>query len=419
MGLFDALKRKPVPETKRAERWEDVNAAELEPWLTKEFGPLEDYALQALARECADIEASFIDASIALEALEKAKLRAEGDACGRMNMIKASFAAKARAGLSAAPRLREKSWDGFTRFAESSRKAVHEAADVSPKQGYVLSTYFRSEGSGLSEAMRRVSANVDGLTAKMKEHAFLETLRDARLEAQRLAAMKAQRAGLERRAAELAAAMEGTERALAECKAMRDAVETGKEWKEAQDKGRALEALKSEADALETRMRAETGGIERLMKKLAHETEDRDAQEFAERPFESVHSFAKARIESLLKRAREAAEGGKLNAKESEKKRLERLAETMPSLIELRSKLAGLRKRAAGIQGELEASEALAQMRGTDETAARLERELAGLKDDAGQTGDEKDKLQTMIEEKRAYLEMLLAREGRHVRLKI
>jgi len=419
MGLLEKFRKRQaetVPETKQRV---EMGIEDFDAWLKATFGVRESEASDSLARACADIETGFLDAGIALGALEKAKMRTEGDMCTRMNMIKGSFATKAGASLASAPRLHAKSWDGFMQFIEGARRVAIEAGDVSPKQGYVLSTYFRGEGTAFSESIRRIGTSIDALSGRIQDLAFLGTLRDARNGINELSEMKTRKETMIKKIAAAATNIKAAEKSLAEARAKTNAIIASKAWKDAQKKKQTLETLQSEIMGLEARLRMDTGGVSRLMKKLAHETADKDAEEFSEQPLSALATFSKPRLESLFARADSAVKNGELDVKDSDKKRMRVLMDAFPAVMDARAKLAGLKKNEKSIGLEIEGSEPLAEIREMHATVARLESGLERLLTEEKTSREQAISMAESMDEKRKCMESLMAKEGHAVWLKI
>jgi hypothetical protein len=422
MGFLDVFrKQKPVPEAKTGESGPaEVGLMELDSWLRGEFGQRESEALKGLAALSGAVESGFRHAGKALEALDKAAFRADESVGTRVNMIKGGFVTKAGAGLSGMPRVGERTFRGFRQFLVNARKIADEAVSATPKQGYVLSTYFKQEGRDFFESFRRLGSELERMDEKLNgDYAFLEGLENVREKAENLISDRKQAEFLEKKAGEMLLKAEEAENRLKAEKERLEALRSGKAWKELEGRRREAEALQKGIASLEKALKSEAGGVSRLLKKVAHDTGDKAAGEFSERPLEVMLSSGRRELESMFRRAAEAVEKETVKAKPSEKRRLDEFVGGLPALVEKKWRLAGLKKRLGETEERLASSEAIRDEKGIRTLIGQLEKELGALKEEEQNIKAEAAKARGAAEARKKSIEEGLKKHGCEVRLRL
>ncbi len=397
----------------------ELGVAELEPWLLREFGARESEAVKDILKSCAGIEAGLKDVKSALDVLAKASFSGDAVMDARVNMIKDGFVTKARSGLSGIP-APGKGYRDFTRFLEKSRAAVNVAAAATPKQGYVLSTYFKPEGRAFFAAFQKASAGIESLGSKLAgEYAFLGGMEQVREDAGSMVSTQRQLKFLGKKCEDAALKVKEAESGLKNETGRLTALRKGGEWRALEDRKRSLEKLRKEAESLRSRLSSEAASLSRLMKKLGHDTGDRDAEEFTGNPHGAVMSFGRQRLASLLGRADEAVRKGVVKTKGSERKRLEGFAKNLPAVAEAAAMAAALQKELVSAEAALKSAPVAAEEIALRASIEATERRLAELRSEERAMQAECAKVTDAAEARRGSVEESLAAQGRKVKLRI
>ncbi len=393
MGFLNIFKKReePLPELPPA----DIRLSGLYEWLGQELSE----KIQSARRKAGEIQEGiardFGQLGDSAKRLGKAEFEARDKAYAAVNSVKNTFANRAQSLAGKCPAPVQDSYSGVAEFRERAGDLLRGLMEINPRQGMILSSYFKRESAPLMAGIKKISGSLEGLQRLLDyEGRPLFVLEEAGRVSREIGRRLENLRNLDKREREI----EGEIRALKEALSRREkelgGVLKDPGWRELEKAKREGVDLEARASDLRFRLGEELSSAKRPLKKYLHlksgelSREDRNFLErFVKSPLKAVMSGRTGQLNSHLLTLKGMV-GREINLKDKEVQKLEELIRRMES--------GETGKSLDGYEGILE---------GINKRAEAMERDFSGLNERKGKAESGVNETKEAIERLRMELE--------------
>jgi len=346
MGLLDIFKRKKEVEEKPAEpAAEEIHIDEVHEWVDQTLaGKIKDRHEKANDLY-SDIAAGFDKINASAQALEAARFETEEKIGAVVNMTKELFVRRTQNLVNSIQGFHGKPIDFkiLKEFQEAAAEALADMASITPKQAYLLSTYFSKESSSvidsIKETQEKVSVLKEFLDAEGETMQLAHRIRSKKEQQSmlrlRLNSVEKEESGIEMRIRDLRSK---TEKNLAEI----DSIVKGHEHAEYNRLSEEMEKNRRMASAIRAKITEELSSVEKPLKKLEYlvskgypilKEQEAILDGLINRPFETVMKDTEQSLKEAILLVRKAHAEDKVVFKDKERERLDELVSRLDTGI--------------------------------------------------------------------------------------
>jgi hypothetical protein len=339
MGIFDIFKKKKEPEQppQAVPESTEIHIDEVHDWVNQTLsGKIKDKHERANELYAAVMK-GFTGIKESADLLETARFDNPDKLGAVVNMTKDLFVKRVHNLVSGAQEFNGKPVDFniLKQFQLASEEALSDMSSITPKQAYLLSTYFNKESSGVIERIKETQENVsilkefldaEGETIQLA-HSIKSRKDQQSLLKMRLNTVEKEESGIDMRIREL---RNKTEKNLAEI----DSIVKGHEYAEYNKITEQMENARKRSSLLKEKMVAEVSSVQRPLKKLEYlvsknypmlKEQEVVLDNMVNRPFEAVMKNTEQEIREILLLARKAFLEERVSLKDNERQRIDDL----------------------------------------------------------------------------------------------
>ncbi len=340
MGIFDIFKKKKEQEQapEQAPEKTEVHIDEVSDWVNQTLaGKIKDKHERA-NELYSGIMKGFQRIKESADILESAKFESPDKLGPVVNMTKELFVKRIHTLVSGIQDFNGKPVDFniLKQFMEAAEEALADMSSITPKQAYLLSTYFSKDSSAVIERIKETQENVsilkefleaEGETIQLA-HSIKSKKDQQSILKMRLSTVEKEEGGIQMRIKDL---RNKTEKHLAEI----DSIVKGHEYAEYNSIGEQLEKNRRAISALKDHITDEISSVQRPLKKLEYlvsknypilKEQEIALESMINRPFEAIMKCEEKQIREVLLITRKAAMEEKVSLKDSEKQKIDDLA---------------------------------------------------------------------------------------------
>ncbi|MEM5812430.1 MAG: hypothetical protein QW286_01810 [Candidatus Aenigmatarchaeota archaeon] len=337
MGILDLFRKKKEPEEIKTEPPAEVHIDEIHEWVDRTLsGKINDR--QQRANELySDIMRGFEKIREAAEILERAKFDSKDKTGAVVNMTKELFAKRVHNLLTSVNGFQGKpiEYNVLKEFHKAAAEALADMESITPKQAYILSTYFSKESSAIIDRIKETQEKLsvmkeflesEGETIQLA-HKIISKKEQQNILRAKLDSMKKEESGIEIRIREL---RQRTEKHLSEI----ESIIKGHEYSEYTKILERIEKNRRKSRSIEDKIKQEIYQVIRPLKKLDYlagknypllKSQELVLEGLINRPFETIIKNKEDSIREILLLLRKAASEEMLILKDSERQKVDEL----------------------------------------------------------------------------------------------
>ena len=344
MGIFDIFKRKKEPEKPAEEAAPtEVHIDEVHDWVNQTLsGKIRDRHEKA-NELYSDIMKGFAGIKESSDRLEGARFEGEEKVGAVVNMTKDLFVKRVHNLVNSIQAYQGRPVDFrvLRDFEQASAEALSDMSSITPKQAFLLSTYFPKESSPVIEKIKETQEKVsvmrefleaEGETIQLA-HSIKSRKEQQSLLKLKLSTVEKEESGIEMRIRDL---RNRSEKNLAEI----EGIVKGHEYEQYNSLAEQVEKARKKSSAIKEKVTAELTSVQRPLKKLEYlagkgypmeKEEEQVLEGLINRPFETLEKNQESRIRDMLLLARKAYFEERMSLKDSERERLDDMISRLDS----------------------------------------------------------------------------------------
>jgi vacuolar-type H+-ATPase subunit I/STV1 len=423
MGIRDFFRRKREPEKPpKEEPPAEVHIDEVHDWINQTLsGKIRDRHEKA-NELYSDVMRGFSKIKDSTGMLEKASFDSDEKIGAVVNMTKDLFVRRVNNLVATLQGFQGRPLDLKTlnEFQEGAGEALSDMSSITPKQAFLLSTYFGKESSGVIESIKDAQEKLSVLREFLESegetiqlaHSIKSRKDQQSLLKLRLTTVEKEEGGIEARIRDL---RNKTEKNLAEI----DGIVKGHEHSEYNRMVERIEKNRKRSAAIRDMVTEEFTSVRRPLKKLEYlvsksypipKEQEAALDGMINRPFESIESKGRARAKEVLLLLRKAGAEGRIALKDRERERIDDLVSRLGSEIkdlmndyqELEDELRGLERDRGRYEWVIERKSHL------ENNIKRALEEIASLEKVLDSSAKDKDTIRKEMERQKRELEDIL-----------
>ncbi len=400
----------------------EVKLSGLSEWLGQELSEKTSSARKRSEELQERIVKGFQQVGVSARKLGKSEFEAKDKTYAAVNSVKDTFAKRTQSLSGKCPSPVLDSYSGMREFRKRIAVLLKELMNISPRQGMVLSNYFRKDSSSIMKEIKNINSITEELQRFLDyEGKSLFLMEEAERISREISERLESLSGLEKRHKEIRLEIRGLKESLSGKEKNLNVISKDSRWEGLEKAKKDKETLENRARDLKFRIGEELSSAKRPLKKYLHLKRDelsREERNFLERfvksPLKTIMSGeGTGKLKSHLLILKGMLDRG-INLKDKEVEKLKGLINRMESgeiskmmeeyegaLKETEEKGKAIDKDFSGLSGERKQAEA-----GINETKndiEKLEKELRETGDNAKNLkedmGKDREKLETLIYE--------------------
>jgi len=337
MGILDIFKRKKEPEKPPEEKPAEVHIDEVHDWVNQTLaGKIKDRHEKA-NELYSEVMKGFGRIKDSSDALEQSRFESDEKIGPVVNMTKDLFVKRVHNLVAAVQGFQGRSIDlkVLNEFQESAGEALGDMNSITPKQAFLLSTYFQKESSSvidnIKETQEKLSILKEFLESEGETIQLAHSIKSRKDQQSmlklRLTSVEKEESGIELRIREL---RNRTEKNLAEI----EEIIKGHEYAEYNNIVEQIEKNRRKSAAIKERITEEFASIQRPLKKLEYlvsknypilKEQELILEGIINRPFETLEKNEENRLRDVLLLVRKASVEEKIVLKDKERERIDEI----------------------------------------------------------------------------------------------
>jgi hypothetical protein len=370
MGFLGFLKRekaKPRPEAQLPPI--DIGLPGLPAWLKSEISDNTGSARKKSMELQDRIVRAFSQVKSSADRLARAEFESKDKTYAAVNSVKNTFANRTQSLASKCPEPSPDSYSGMQDFQNRAGELLKELMKVSPRQGVIVSNYFRKESGSIMGGVKALNSLLEEFQRFLDfEGKSLFILEEAERISSEISKKLEDLKALEKREGEIRQEIQGLSQGLSKRKSGLNMISRDSRWRDLEKARGESQGLEREAGELKFRIGEEFSSAKRPLKKYLHlksqelSREDRDFLErFVKSPLKAVSGRGPGQLLPALQVLRGMV-GREISLKDKEKAKLDELIKRLES-----GEISGLMDRYEKI------------IRDAEERSTETEREFSGL----------------------------------------
>ncbi len=337
MGILDIFKRKKEPEKPKEEPTAEVHIDEVHDWVNQTLaGKIKDRHERA-NELYSEVMKGFGRIKDSSDMLEQSRFESDEKIGPVVNMTKDLFVKRVHNLVAAVQGFHGRSIDlkVLNEFQESAGEALGDMNSITPKQAFLLSTYFAKESSSvidnIKETQERLSVlkefvESEGETIQLA-HSIKSRKEQQSLLKLRLTSVEKEESGIELRIREL---RNRTEKNLTEI----EEIIKGHEYAEYNKIVEQIEKNRKKSAGIKEKVTEEFASIQRPLKKLEYlvsknypilKEQELILEGIINRPFETLEKNEENRLKDMLLLVRKASLEERIILKDKERERIDEI----------------------------------------------------------------------------------------------
>lgn len=415
LNLFRGKKEEPrATEMPPAE----VELSGLPSWLGRELSAKAGEARKKSGEIQEKISRGFEQVRVSAEKLGESEFEKGDKAYAAVNSVKDTFARRVQ-GLSGKCPAPAGSYSGMREFQKRAETILRELTSITPRQGAILTNYFRKESSSLMKGIKDLNSAVEELRTFLDyEGKPLFLMEEAERISREISGRLESLRNLKGREDEIRQGMGSIREELSGMEEALDAISKNPKWKELKDAEKKREALEGRAEDLRFRIGEELSSAKRPLKKYLHLKAgelSRDGRDFLEgfvkSPLKAMMSGGMEQLKPHLLTLKDMLGGG-ITLKDREVEKLNELIERIESgkISKSIQEYGGLLREAERMGGEAEREfSGLSEGRRQAESGVNEAREgIRKLESELREMQEKASGLKEEMEKERGGLETLI-----------
>lgn len=345
MGILDIFKRKKEPEKPKEEPPTEVHIDEVHDWINQTLsGKIKDRHEKA-NELYSDVMMGFNKIKDSTDLLENSRFESDEKIGTVVNMTKDLFVKRVNSLVATLQGFQGRPVDlkVLKDFQESAGEALSDMGSITPKQAFLLSTYFAKESSSVIDSIKDTQEKLSVLREFLESegetiqlaHSIKSRKDQQSLLKLRLTTVEKEEGGIETRIRDL---RNKTEKNLAEI----DGIVKGHEYSEYNKIVEQMEKNRRKSAAIRDRIREEFASIKRPLKKLEYlvsknypilKEQEAMLDGVINRPFETLEKNDESRVKDILLLVRKASLEEKIALKDKERDRIDDVISDLDSGI--------------------------------------------------------------------------------------
>jgi hypothetical protein len=345
MGILDRFKRKKEPEKPKEEPPAEVHIDEVHDWVNQTLaGKIKDRHEKA-SDLYSEVMKGFERIKDSADLLETAKFEKDEKIGPVVNMTKDLFVRRVHNLVNTLQGFHGRHVDlkVLNEFQETAEEALADMNSITPKQAFLLSTYFGKESSSVIDNIKDTQEKLavlkeflanEGETIQLA-HSIKSKKEQQSLLKLRLSTVEKEESGIEMRIREL---RNRTEKNLAEI----EEIIKGHEYAEYNRIVEQLEKNRKKSATIKEKITEEFASVQRPLKKLEYlvgknypilKEQEAILEGIINRPFETLQKDEESRIKEILLLVRKAAAEERIVLKDKERERIDEIIYQMDTDI--------------------------------------------------------------------------------------
>jgi hypothetical protein len=337
MGILDIFKRKKEPEKPKEEPPAEVHIDEVHDWVNQTLaGKIKDRHERA-NELYSEVMKGFGRIKDSSDLLEQSRFESDEKIGPVVNMTKDLFVKRVHNLVAAVQGFQGRSIDlkVLNEFQESAGEALGDMNSITPKQAFLLSTYFAKESSSVIDNIKETQEKLsilkefvesEGETIQLA-HSIKSRKEQQSLLKLRLTSVEKEESGIELRIREL---RNRTEKNLAEI----EEIIKGHEYAEYNNIVEQIEKNRKKSAAIKEKVTEEFASIQRPLKKLEYlvsknypilKEQELILEGIINRPFETLEKNEENRLKDMLLLVRKASLEERIVLKDKERERIDEI----------------------------------------------------------------------------------------------
>jgi len=337
MGILDIFKRKKEPEKPPEEKPAEVHIDEVHDWVNQTLaGKIKDRHEKA-NELYSEVMKGFGRIKDSSDVLEQSRFESDEKIGPVVNMTKDLFVKRVHNLVAAVQGFQGRSIDlkVLNEFQESAGEALGDMNSITPKQAFLLSTYFAKESSGVIDNIKETQEKLsilkefvesEGETIQLA-HSIKSRKEQQSLLKLRLTSVEKEESGIELRIREL---RNRTEKNLTEI----EEIIKGHEYAEYNKIVEQIEKNRKKSAAIKEKVTEEFTSIQRPLKKLEYlvsknypilKEQELILEGIINRPFETLEKNEENRLKDMLLLVRKASLEERIVLKDKERERIDEI----------------------------------------------------------------------------------------------
>ncbi|MCJ7816868.1 MAG: hypothetical protein MUP55_03335 [Candidatus Aenigmarchaeota archaeon] len=337
MGILDIFKRKKEPEKPKEEPPAEVHIDEVHDWVNQTLaGKIKDRHEKA-NELYSEVMKGFGRIKDSSDMLEQSRFESDEKIGPVVNMTKDLFVKRVHNLVAAVQGFQGRSIDlkVLNEFQESAGEALGDMNSITPKQAFLLSTYFAKESSGVIDNIKETQEKLsilkefvesEGETIQLA-HSIKSRKEQQSLLKLRLTSVEKEESGIELRIREL---RNRTEKNLTEI----EEIIKGHEYAEYNKIVEQIEKNRKKSAAIKEKVTEEFTSIQRPLKKLEYlvsknypilKEQELILEGIINRPFETLEKNEENRLKDMLLLVRKASLEERIVLKDKERERIDEI----------------------------------------------------------------------------------------------
>lgn len=338
-----------------------------------------------------------------------------------VNMIKDTWVKRVYSSLDSISLISSIDYQELRDFHSNSQRVLNEIRKMTPKQIYLLSTYFKKESLQVIADIKLVDKRLDDLKKFLdNEGKVMWLLNEVNSKTDDYLKTKEKLDDLFKKESDIKKQIKELERIAAKTSSDLQDFLKSSQWKDLEKEQEEIETLSRKESELKYQITEELSAIKRPLKKLEHAayfSKDQRAvlEKFIHSPMKTLFEHGESKLGEILLNMKKMTEEGKIQLKESEIEKIEEITQKIESGSFSNSKheYENMTREIKNKKQDMEKEQPdmIKRKEGIEKEKEFTEQDMERLKKELEEIVRNQERIKNELLEKKTYLENLILKE--------